>query len=113
MHDVPHAWREKLVLNITQTIGFRVLFTNQTEDLDTTSPDAKGNAPTGPVLYWLPFLDISRARFDLHPYRGFGPTAQADEMTHYCHTPLLWAPVYAGIARGLAYDRWRKANTDS
>ena len=27
--------------------------------------------------------------------------AGTDEPTHYCHTPLLWAPVYDGLARAL------------
>ena len=94
-------------------------FTNQTEDMDTDTDkdtDTDTDTDTAPgsrapvVLYWLPFYDVSGARHDLHPFRG---PKQADEMTHYCHTPELWAPVYAGIARGLRHDRWRKRQRKS
>ena len=64
------------------------------------------------ALYWIPFRRASAARWDLHPRRGERGAAEdereygvdaagTDEPTHYCHTPLLWAPVYDGLARAL------------
>ena len=112
----PHQWREKLVMQLAADIGLPVRLTNVTRDMSLPGKVVAQRARHG-LLYWLPFNAASGERWELHgvqkeevackaPRCKFPRRAKpaACEATHFCHTPLLWEPLWDGIARATFFN---------
>ena len=111
----PHQWRDKIVRRIATDLKLPVRLTNWTRDMDGHIDHDVVHAERAQhgLLYWVPFQAASGERWELHGVtpaelslhgKPEHPKPATCEPTHFCHTPLLWEPLWDGIARAIRFN---------
>jgi hypothetical protein len=82
-------WREQITARIARDVGFRVV------PLDFADPAPRTGKE--PVLYVIPFCEVTAAALDMHNVHLGG----SFEPTHYCSSPYTWEHVYDRLYRAM------------
>ncbi|CAM9673603.1 unnamed protein product [Phaeothamnion confervicola] len=109
--EVPYMWRDVIVLAAAREAGLRVVFTNESTpaiaaDWLRSGDDGRGSSSGTPVLYWVPFFEMTRQLHGAHDVKA--RNGSGGECTHFCGTPFVWEHLYDGIHWAIEADalRW-------
>jgi len=104
---VPYMWRDVLIRQLAEGLGYSIVFLNKTSLHNPPPapppppvPDTTANE-TAPILYWVPFYHMTEKLPQAHP-GGSGPRCEA---THYCSTQYVWEHALDGLYRAVYLHR--------
>jgi hypothetical protein len=96
-HDISTelAWRDRNIARMLQQQDVCISPTHPS--LMAFKVRRTHNSPGKRCLHWIPYFVITAPLFFLHP----GGTKALGECTHFCSTPLVWQPVWEGMAEAI------------
>jgi hypothetical protein len=64
---------------------------DNTDGVNSTDDGIDNSSNNSNTVFYIPIGEVTMPLFDMHR------TGTTEECTHFCHTPMLWTPVFDGI----------------